>query len=127
MTKRARSKPAAEIRQSKLEREFLFLWRKLAPHLPEPAGEFRFAPPRKWRFDFAWIASLVACELEGGTWSGGRHTRGSGYQADLEKYNHGVKGGWRILRYTADDLRKRPVQVIEEVAAMIESSKAGAR
>ena len=40
--------------------------------------EHRFDAVRGWRFDFAFPATKWALEVEGGTWSGGRHTRGKG-------------------------------------------------
>lgn len=61
--------------------------------------EFRFHPTRRWRFDFAWPGHLVACEVEGGTWSGGRHTRGKGYESDCEKYNEAALLGWLVVRF----------------------------
>jgi very-short-patch-repair endonuclease len=61
--------------------------------------EFKFHPMRKWRFDFAWPEKRVAVEIEGGVWTRGRHTRGSGYIGDMEKYNSAVEMGWRVLRY----------------------------
>ena len=68
--------------------------------LPEPECEYRFARPRQWRFDFAWPALLLAVEVEGGSWSGGRHTSGAGFAADCEKYNEATLRGWRVLRVT---------------------------
>jgi very-short-patch-repair endonuclease len=65
-----------------------------------PLREFTFCAGRRWRFDFAWADSKLAVEIEGGTWSGGRHTSGAGYAKDLEKYNRAVLLGWRVLRFT---------------------------
>jgi hypothetical protein len=47
---------------------------------------------------------MLAVEIEGGTWIKGRHTTGSGFAADCAKYNRAVILGWRVLRYTADDV-----------------------
>lgn len=68
--------------------------------LPMPVEEFRFHPKRKWRFDLAWADRKIAFEIEGGTWSHGRHTRGKGFRLDCEKYNEAVILGWRVLRVT---------------------------
>ena len=83
---------------SDLETTFAFQLRALK--LPEPVREYRFAPPRRWKFDFAWLDLLLAVEIEGGTWSGGRHTRGAGFEKDCEKYCEAVLLGWRVLRCT---------------------------
>lgn len=61
--------------------------------------EHRFHGTRRWRFDFAWVAQRLAVEVEGGAFSGGRHTRGLGFVADCHKYNAAVLAGWRVLRY----------------------------
>jgi hypothetical protein len=66
--------------------------------LPIPVAEFRFMPERKFRFDWAIADRLIAIEVEGGSWTGGRHTRGAGFERDLEKYAEAFARGWRILR-----------------------------
>lgn len=68
--------------------------------LPAPETEFRFHPTRRWRFDYCWPPKSLALEVEGGIWTGGRHTRGAGYAKDLEKYNEAAMRGWRVLRVT---------------------------
>jgi hypothetical protein len=66
--------------------------------LPPPVPEHRFHPDRKWRFDYAWPEIKVALEVEGGVWSGGRHTSSQGFEGDMAKYNAASVSGWRILR-----------------------------
>lgn len=75
-------------------------------NLPMPSLEFRFAVPRRWRFDYAWPSRRVAVEQEGGVWTGGRHTRGKGYLGDLEKYNTAAVAGWCVLRFTPEQIQK---------------------
>jgi hypothetical protein len=67
--------------------------------LPMPKYEFRFCN-RLWRLDVGWIDLNVALEIEGGAWVQGRHTRGSGFIKDIEKYNAAVLSNWRLFRCT---------------------------
>ena len=71
-----------------------------ALNVPAPVAEHRFAPPRRWRFDWAWPDHMVALEVEGAVWTGGRHTRGSGYLKDMEKYSEAAISGWCVVRCT---------------------------
>lgn len=67
--------------------------------------EFKFHEERRWRIDFAWPDERVAVEVEGGIWTGGRHTRGSGFLKDAEKYNELALAGWMLLRVSAADAK----------------------
>ena len=71
--------------------------------LPHVFREYQFARAtmgRKWAFDFAWPGDHIACEVDGGSWIGGRHTSGSGFEKDLEKHNAATELGWRVFRFT---------------------------
>ena len=80
--------------------EALLAFQMKAIGLPEPIREYRFHPPRRWRFDFCFPDKKVAIECEGGTWTNGRHVRGSGFEKDVEKYNQAAIDGWIVLRFT---------------------------
>lgn len=69
-----------------------------------PTMEYQFFPNRKWKFDFAFISEKVALECDGGLFSGGRHSRGSGIIKEHEKFNTAAKLGWRILRCIPQNL-----------------------
>jgi len=86
------------VKSSNLERKFTLFWKAL--NGPELKPEARVSPTRRWRFDFAHIQTMTAIEIEGGVWSGGRHTRGSGFTGDCEKYNEAALGGWTVFRLT---------------------------
>lgn len=61
--------------------------------------EVRFHPTRRWRADFV-VDGRVLVEVEGGVYSGGRHTRGSGFVGDCEKLNEAALLGYQVLRVT---------------------------
>lgn len=82
--------------------ERTFLWQIKATGTLEPIIEHEFdvVGRRKWRFDFAWPERMVAVEVEGGTWTGGRHVKGTGFEADCLKYNRAALLGWKVFRVT---------------------------
>jgi very-short-patch-repair endonuclease len=67
-------------------------------------AEHPFHTTRKWRLDYYLPDKGIAIEIEGGIWSRGRHTRGKGFQADLDKYNHATMLGYRLLRFSSEDV-----------------------
>ncbi len=83
--------------------------------LPIPEKEYKFCEDRKWRFDYAFPGQKIAVEQEGGAWSGGRHTRGSGFIKDMEKYNAAVLLGWRVLRYTPDQMTGEAIKDLKKI------------
>lgn len=89
---------------SKLETKLLDQLSGLDTIFPAPISEYKFHPIRKWRFDFAWPDYKLAVEVEGGTWSQGRHTTGSGHMKDCDKYNQAAMLGWCVLRFTSNHI-----------------------
>lgn len=67
--------------------------------------EFSFHPERDYRFDFAVPALKIAFEIEGGHWAGGRHSKGKGFESDIEKYNYAALAGWKVLRTTYTQIK----------------------
>ena len=67
-------------------------------------AELRFHPARRWRFDYAIPELKIALEVEGGIYTGGRHTRPKGFLGDIEKYNTAATMGWMLLRTTPSQL-----------------------
>lgn len=126
------SRERYEAGGSALERAFMTYWRMFGDG-DDPEREYRFAAHatggtgrgvrdrlagavlRDWRFDFAWPDAMVAVEVEGGTWTRGRHVRGGGFRGDCEKYNAACVLGWRVLRFTAGMLSDDPVCCVETI------------
>lgn len=46
------------------------------------------------------LGAPLLIEIDGGTWSGGRHVSGSGFEADCIKLNAATLAGYRVLRFT---------------------------
>lgn len=91
-------KPELSINEAKLMQQMM------TEKVPLPEHNYRFHDSRKWQFDFAWPDLKLAIEAEGGTYSKGRHVRHQGYADDCEKYNAALDLGWRVYRYTCDQI-----------------------
>ena len=84
--------------------------------LPRPEPEVVFCHGRKWAFD--WLFRLpmpgamdgiyevhVAVEIQGGLFSGGRHTRGAALLAEYEKLNTAQIMGYKVLLFTPQQVK----------------------
>lgn len=96
-------------------------------------SQYRFHPERKWRLDFAFPDVLVAVEIDGGIFAAenggeaGKHARGAGRCADMEKRNAAAELGWLVLNYGPPHVRsgEAALQVERLVAARRASLAAG--
>ena len=68
--------------------------------------EFRAIPGRRFKWDFAWPDNRLLVEVQGGTWNGGKHGRGSGISKDTEKLNLAAIHRWAVLQFTPDQVRE---------------------
>ena len=79
--------------------------------------EYRFHPVRRWRFDYALPAQLIAVEVEGGVWTRGRHVSPRGFLSDMEKYNTATAMGWKVFRVTPSTLLSDGLHLIHAVTS----------
>lgn len=89
--------------------------------LPPLEREYLFDPTRKWRFDLAAVADRVGIEVEGGSWSAGRHVRGRGFEEDARKYNAAAVAGWRLIRVTGAMVQSG--EALDTIAAALASRR----
>ena len=101
---------------SHLEQQFAELWVEVYPAI-DLYSEYRFCPPRKYRFDFAHLQARVAIEIDGGHWTGGRHNTGSGFQKDCEKFNLAASRGWLVFRLTGEMITAKWLGIIAQTIA----------
>jgi hypothetical protein len=77
--------------------------------------EYVFHESRDWRFDVAIPGLHLGIEIEGGIYpfknprTGemivGRHSRGAGFQKDLDKYNSATARAWQVFRFSVEDVQ----------------------
>jgi hypothetical protein len=73
-----------------------------AAGLEAPEVEYRLFPAggRRHKYDLAWPVYRLLAEVDGGTFTGGAHTRGQRIDLDAEKQSLAAAAGWRTLRFT---------------------------
>lgn len=107
---------------SGLEDTFAHYIRFLAPDLAVGMVEqYRIAPERRFKWDFAWPEKKTAIELHGGLWAYGAHSRPAGVQRDMTKANVATLAGWKVLYFSTDDLEDDPETVIAQVRMVLEA------
>jgi len=95
-----------KVKSEKVSNEFeAKLARELKTLKIDFEQEFKFHPDRKWKADFHLVGKKILVEVEGGIWSGGRHTRGKGYIGDMEKYNAATMMGYQVIRFSTDQVK----------------------
>jgi very-short-patch-repair endonuclease len=104
------------MKQADREGQFLRLWRTLnLGDAGEPIAQHKFHESRRWRFDFAWPAKMVAVEIHGGGFVHGGHNRGRGQMNDCEKTRAAHALGWIVMPVSSVELDERPAQVIKDI------------
>ena len=78
--------------------------------------EYRAIPGRKFRFDFAFMKERLLVEINGGTYSKGAHSTGTGINRDYEKGNLAVLNGWRVLSFDTKMVKSgAALEVVEKL------------
>lgn len=99
---------------SELEEKFARLWADTGGSDFEYRREYKFAPTRRWRLDYAFPAQRIYVELEGGVHCGGRHNRAGGFIDDCEKYNAATFHGWTGFRLPTGGVTEEIVTQIQD-------------
>ena len=106
---------------SELEIEFSSLWLEYFPDI-DLHSEYRFAFPRRFRFDFAHLPSMIAIELQGGIFTDNtRHINGAALVKEHEKLNLAAQLGWRIFYVSTKTVREETIY--QHIAKAIQQSQ----
>jgi hypothetical protein len=107
--------PGLAMAESRLELELIRLL--VAAGLPEPQLQY----PLPWRtvvagrIDLAYVSIRVIIEADGRRW----HTQLERFEQDRRRDNLATLAGWRVLRFTWEDLTKRPHEIVAQVRAAL--------
>jgi very-short-patch-repair endonuclease len=100
---------------SKLEIAFGRVVRRAS--IPKPEYQYWVGErPSRYRVDAAWPDVKLAVEVDGFESHGTR----SAFQRDLDRQNVLVLRGWTVLRFTWNDVVRRPAHVARQLAAALE-------
>ena len=81
--------------------------------------EFQFNPNRKWKADYYIPELNLLIEQEGGVYTRQAHGSISGILRDIAKYNSATQLGYKILRFTPDQLyTTAALDAIREIAKL---------
>jgi hypothetical protein len=88
--------------------------------IPMPAFEVELGGD-DWigRVDCVWREARLVVELDGRRFHGGATAR----DEDRRRDNRLMAEGWRVLRFTWDDLHQRPAEVIATITAALRSGQ----
>ena len=98
--------------KSVLESQFKNLWNSQFPELPCKQEVSDIIPQRKFKFDFAWIDSKVAVEINGQIWQPGGHSSGNGLIRDYEKLNLAQAEGWIVFQLSKEMITTKWITII---------------
>ena len=101
--------------ESPLEDALVRLLRRAG--LPNPVRQHWITVPGRApvRLDLAYPEERLAIEVQGMAWHIGR----ADFQRDCEKRNLLASAEWRLLEFTAEDIRGAPGQTVDAVAAAL--------
>lgn len=93
--------------------------------LPRPVLQFEIVDRnwRTWRVDFAWPECLVAVEYDGFDY----HSSPDALRQDRQKRAALQEVGWTVLSIVADDVRRRPWDMVRRIEMELTRSRAACR
>jgi very-short-patch-repair endonuclease len=96
------------LRNRVLQQELFSLLRRVDPSATAEVPFSHFLPTaRKFRADYLCQRLRIIVEVNGGQFTGGRHTRGGkGYETDLTKINLAQAYGYKVFQFTYEMLSR---------------------
>lgn len=109
---------SGELKRRVLYREVLEMLRQVDAEAKQEVTFSSIMPTkRRFRADFYCPNLRLIVEVNGGQWTGGRHTRGGkGYENDLAKINLAQLHGFKVIQMTYEMLERGELfQVLNQI------------
>lgn len=78
---------------------------------------------RKWAADFWLVDSPILIEIEGGTYTGGKHVRGPGFEKDAEKHAAAARLHYTVIRFTSKQIKTSMSEELNMDTIALETAK----
>lgn len=104
--------PGYAAPESVMEERMLALLDEGGLPMPTLQMPLPWRSPTKGRVDFAYEADRVIIECDGRRW----HTTMEAFESDRRRDNLAQLNGWRVLRFTWNDLNHSPVRVLYQIS-----------
>lgn len=88
--------------------------------LPAPIPQYPIPWSPKKRFDDAYPGAKVALEWDSRAW----HLQGAAMDSDRRRDREAALHGWIVLRYTWEDITKRPAEIASTVGTLLRERRA---
>jgi len=100
--------------ESEMEERFVSILRDHG--LPVPQSQYCVTiNGHSYRLDFAYPEAMVAIEIDGFAY----HSSHTAFEGDRVRQNELVRVGWRVIRFTTEQLLHSPLQVASTVASLL--------
>ncbi len=93
--------------------------------LPRPAVQHPVLDDTRRRA--VWLDLAYPEQRVGVEYDGGEHLRPDQVRKDIARHTRLVAAGWRVYRYTSDEMRREPDRIVADVAAALSLDPAGLR
>lgn len=103
--------PGYAAPESVMEERMIALLNEGGLPMPTLQMALPWRSPTKGRVDFAYKDARVIIECDGRRW----HTTMEAFESDRRRDNLAQLNGWRVLRFTWDDLNETPARVLYQI------------
>ena len=104
--------PGYAAPESVMEERMIALLNEGGLPIPTSQMPLPWRSPTKGRVDFAYEDARVIIECDGRRW----HTTMEAFESDRRRDNLAQLNGWRVLRFTWNDLNETPARVLFQIA-----------